>query len=179
MRAAIAGGHGRSPCSSPRLLSERGDDMVGLLRNPGPTAEVQAGAGSGPQRRWTMDRDGAVKLLQASPTGIRYVMISAVGAEDPPDGDDVFSVYPRAKTEADGAVMASDARWTILRPGRLTDDPGTGRVGLETTPFRGEVPRADVAAVLAAVLHGPGGTGQVLHLNGGEVPVEQALVAVG
>src|SRR5581483_11851217 len=100
----------------------------------------------------TMDRDGAIKLLRASePSRSRYVMVSAVGAEDPPDGDDVFSVYLRAKAEADAAVMSTDRGWTIVRPGGLTDDPGSGRVRIETDPFRGQVARDDVAAVLVAV----------------------------
>ena len=75
----------------------------------------------------TIDRDGAVKLLEAArAAGVpRYVMVSAVGAENPPDGDDVFSVYLRAKAEADGR-SPSDRDWTIVRPGMLTDDPGAG-----------------------------------------------------
>lgn len=135
-----------------------------------------AGAGSGAARKLTVDRDGAIKLLQASP-GVRYVMVSSVGAEDPPDGDDVFSVYLRAKAEADAAVMADDREWTILRPGRLTDDPGTGQVRIDTTPYRSEVPRDDVAAVLTAVLHQPGAAGRILYVNAGEEPLAQALAA--
>lgn len=101
-----------------------------------------------------MDRDGAIKLLAAS-AGARDVMVSSVGAEDPPADDAVFSVYLRAKAQADAAVMADRRAWTILRPGRLTDDPGTGRVRIDADPFRSEVPRDDVADVLAAVLREP------------------------
>src|SRR5580692_9719988 len=74
-----------------------------------------AGPGSGAERKLTMDRDGAIKLLDASrEAGVkRYVVVSAVGAESPPDGDDVFSVYLRAKADADEAVMASDIDWVI------------------------------------------------------------------
>ena len=135
-----------------------------------------AGPGSGAQRKLTMDRDGAIKLLDAtSRRGVPYVMVSSVGAENPPDDDDVFSVYLRAKAEADAAVQASDRDWTIVRPGRLTDDPGTGRVRLDTSPYRGEVPREDVAAVLDAVLHDRRASRRTLYVNGGEQPIQQAL----
>ncbi len=135
-----------------------------------------AGPGSGAQRKVTMDRDGAIKLLRASDQSrARYVMVSAVGAEDPPEGDDVFNVYLRSKAEADAAVMASEREWTIVRPGGLTDDPGTGRVRIDTAPFRGQVPRDDVAAVLQAVIDGDAASGRVLYVNGGDDPVERAL----
>ena len=136
-----------------------------------------AGPGSGAARKLAMDRDGAIKLCDAAITlGVPgYVMVSAVGAEAPPRGDDVFSVYLRAKAEADAAVMGSDREWTILRPGRLTDDPPAGRVRLGSSPFRGEVPRADVAAVVARVLHDNRAPGHVLYVNGGEEPIGRAL----
>ena len=77
-----------------------------------------AGPGSGAQRKLTLDRDGAIKLLEAARAAIveRYVMISSIGAENPPDGGDVFSVYLRAKAEADRALTSSDRSWTIVRP---------------------------------------------------------------
>jgi nucleoside-diphosphate-sugar epimerase len=135
-----------------------------------------AGAGSGAARKLTVDRDGAIKLLHASP-GVRYLMVSSIGAEDPPDGDDVFSVYLRAKAQADAAVMADDREWTIVRPGRLTDDPGTGRARIDSMPYRSDVPRDDVAAVLAAVLSQPRAAGRILYVNAGEEPLAQALAA--
>jgi uncharacterized protein YbjT (DUF2867 family) len=123
-----------------------------------------AGPGSGAARKLTMDRDGAIKLLEATaPDWARYVIVSAVGAENPRDGDDVFSVYLRAKAEADAVVQASGREWTIIRPGVLTDDPGTGRLRIDTTPFRGEVPRDDVAELLAAVLHDTRATQRILE----------------
>jgi nucleoside-diphosphate-sugar epimerase len=136
-----------------------------------------AGAGSGADRKLSMDRDGAVKLLQAAVAAEvpRYVIISSVGAENPPDDDDVFSVYLRAKAEADQAVQASDRDWTIVRPGALTDDPGTGRVRLDSAPFRGRVSRDDVAAVLAGLLHDPRASHRLLYVNGGDEPIEPAL----
>jgi nucleoside-diphosphate-sugar epimerase len=139
-----------------------------------------AGPGSGTARKLTMDRDGAIKLLDAArAVGTRrYVIISSIGAENPPQGDDPFSVYLQAKAAADAAVAASDRDWTIVRPGRLTDEPGAGRVRLQIDPFRGEVARDDVAAVLAAVLPEPRANGVTLYVNGGDDPVPQALEAV-
>jgi uncharacterized protein YbjT (DUF2867 family) len=139
-----------------------------------------AGPGSGPERKLTVDRDGAIRLLEAARSaGVqRYVIISSVGAESPPDDDDVFSVYLRAKAEADAALMASDRDWTVVRPGFLSDDPGTGRVRIQTDPIRDEVTRDDVAAVLAEVLHEPRAVSLILYVVAGEDPIEEALAAV-
>src|SRR5271163_942805 len=136
-----------------------------------------AGPGSGADRKLTVDRDGAIKLLRAAETaGIpRYVLVSSVGAEDPPDGDDVFEIYLRAKAEADAAIAASDREWTILRPGGLTDDAGTGNVRIDAAPFRGSVPRDDVASVLARLLGDSRSTRRILYVNSGERSIEQAL----
>jgi nucleoside-diphosphate-sugar epimerase len=211
MVVAIAGAHGKIARRLTRLLTESGNEVIGLIRNPDhgddvasdgasvvvcdleqASAEEVAGAldgadaavfaagagpGSGNERKLTMDRDGAVKLLQAaSAAGAqRFVIVSSVGAEDPPDGDDTFSVYLRAKAEADSAVRASDRSWTIVRPGRLTDETGSGQVRIDTEPFRGEIPRDDVAAVIARLLPDSRFGGKVLYVNGGDVPAERAL----
>ena len=137
-----------------------------------------AGPGSGPERKWSMDRDGAIKLLEAARSaGVeRYVMISSIGAENPPADDEVFSIYLRAKAEADRALMKSDSAWTIVRPGHLTDDPGT-HVRIDVEPLRGRVSRDDVAAVLDAVLHEPRSVYLILYGIDGEDPVDEALGA--
>jgi len=139
-----------------------------------------AGPGSGAERKLTVDRDGAVKLLAAAVAvdARRYVIVSSIGAENPPAGDDVFNVYLRAKAEADAAVRGSDRQWTIVRPGVLTDDPGTGRVRLSIDPFRGAVAREDVAAVLDAVLGQRLAIEKIFYVNGGEDPIDQALAAI-
>ena len=139
-----------------------------------------AGPGSGPERKLTVDRDGAIKLLGGARAADvpRYVMISSVGAESPPDDDDVFSVYLRAKAEADRALTASDRDWTVVRPGSLSDDRGTGRVRIQTDSIRDQVPRDDVAAVLAAVLAEPRSARLTIYVVGGEEPIEHALEAV-
>ena len=145
-----------------------------------------AGPGSGAERKLTMDRDGCTKLLAAAAqAGVaRFVVVSAVGAENPPtDDDDVFSVYLRAKADADDAVRAGDREWTIVRPGGLTDDPGSGCARIDTEPFRGAVSREDVATVLAEILREPRSIGTILYVNGGDRPVSEsldaALAAVG
>jgi nucleoside-diphosphate-sugar epimerase len=136
-----------------------------------------AGPGSGAERKLTLDRDGAIKFLEAATeAGVpRFVIISSIGAEAPPPGEDVFSVYLRAKAEADQAVEASDRQWTILRPGGLTDDPGMGRVRIGSAPFRGRVSRDDVAAVLVPLLRDDRFSRRVFYLSSGEDPIEQAL----
>ena len=137
-----------------------------------------AGPGSGAARKLTMDRDGAIKLLDGtSSNSSRYVMLSGAGVENPPDGDDVSAVYLRAKAAADAAVIASDRDWTIVRPGRLTDDPGTGRVRVESAPFGGDIPRDDLAVLLAGVLHDARAGHHILYVNGGSQPIDRALEA--
>jgi nucleoside-diphosphate-sugar epimerase len=140
-----------------------------------------AGPGSGAERKRTMDLGGAVKLIGAARAeGIgRYVMVSAMGAADPPaEGGEVFGEYLRAKAEADRALAASGLDFTIVRPGGLTDEPATGLVRVGERLERGQVPRADVAAVLAAVLAAPGAIGKSFDLVSGEVPVEQAVASL-
>ncbi len=136
-----------------------------------------AGPGSGADRKLTVDRDGAIKLLHAATiTGARrYVMVSGAGVEDPPDGDEVFEIYLRAKADADAAIAASDREWTIVRPGGLTDDAGTGSVRIDAAPFRGSVPRDDVASVLARLLAESRSIRRILYVNSGEQSIEQAL----
>jgi nucleoside-diphosphate-sugar epimerase len=211
---AIAGGHGKIALRLTERLSERGEAVLSLVRNPDHADDVRAhggrpvvcdlegagvpeiaaairgasavvflagaGPGSGPERKLTMDRDGAIKLLRAAEQveTPRYVMISSVGAESPPDTDDVFSVYLRAKAEADAAVQASTREWTIVRPGRLLDGPGSRNVRIDVEPVRGQIPRDDVAAVLDLLLSEPRSARLTLYVNAGDTPVEQALAAV-
>jgi uncharacterized protein YbjT (DUF2867 family) len=180
----------RNPAHAADLRADGADPVVCDLEAAGPgevAAAIEgadaavfaagAGAGSGAARKMTMDRDGAVRLLDAArAAGVgRFVIVSSVGAESPPGDDDVFSVYLRAKAQADSAVAASGLAWTIVRPGPLTDDDATGRVRLGTEPFRDAVSRADVAAVLAAVLAEPRAAGLTLYLAGGGDTVQEAL----
>ena len=114
-----------------------------------------AGPGSGAERKLTMDRDGAIKLLgAASDAGVpRYVIVSSVGAEAPPPDDDehndVFDVYLRAKAEADAAVRGSAAAVDDRPPRPAHRRSRHGARPDRHPPHRGEVPRDDVAAVLA------------------------------
>lgn len=161
---------------------ERDDDVAEAVS--GAEAVVfaaGAGPGSGAERKWTVDYGGAVKLIDAARAeGIdRYVMVSAMGAaEPPPEGGDVFGEYLRAKAKADSALVASGLAYTIVRPGGLTDDPPTGLVQIGERLERGEIPRADVAEVLASVLGADNAIGKAFDLISGEVPVLQAVSAL-
>jgi uncharacterized protein YbjT (DUF2867 family) len=139
-----------------------------------------AGPGSGAERKKTMDLGGALKLIEAARTaGIaRYVIVSSIGAGDPESASEQMRPYQQAKAEADRALADSGLDFTIVRPGRLTNDPGTGRVRVAAEVGYGEVPRDDVAAVLAAVLSDPGTIGKTFELVGGDTPIEEAVRSV-
>ncbi len=142
-----------------------------------------AGPGSGAARKETVDRDAAVLLADAAETAKvnRYVMISSTGADaEAPDdaGDPVFVAYLRAKGAADDNVRARTALdSTIVRPGHLTNDPGTGRVTIADDTTRGSIPREDVAAVLLAVLDTPSTAGQTFELISGDTPIKDAITS--
>ena len=219
MRIVIAGGHGQVARRLGRLLSARGDSVVGLVRDPahradladdGVTPEVLdlesasvdevaavlagadavvfaagAGPGSGIPRKDSVDRGAAVLLADAAEqAGVRtYLLVSSMGVDQvaggaSPDGvDEVFTAYLRAKLAAEQDLLARPALpVTVLRPGGLTNDPGTGRVTLGRHVERGSVPRDDVAAVLVALLDA-GGDGAVVELVGGPTPIAEAVAA--
>ena len=140
-----------------------------------------AGPGSGEKRKRTMDRDGAVKLIDAAKAnGIsRYVIVSSIGAGSAPaEGGDVFGEYLRAKAAADQALAGSGLDFTIVRPGSLTDDEPIGTVNAAETVERGQIPRADVAAVIAEVLHTDSTIGKTFELVSGTTPIDEALAAL-
>lgn len=215
MRVVIAGGHGKIALILERLLSERKDTAVGLIRNPDHVADLEAagaqpvvvdleaataadvaahlqdadavvfaagaGPGSGAARKQTVDCDAAILLADAAEAaGVRrYVMVSAIGADvEAPDdiGDPVFVAYLRAKGAADEAIRSRDGLdATVVRPGHLTNDPGTGRVEISDQTGHGDIPREDVAAVLLAVLDTPATTGRTFEVISGETPIADAL----
>jgi nucleoside-diphosphate-sugar epimerase len=214
VRVAIAGGHGQIALRLAKIMSERGDEVVALIRNPDQADEVKqagaepalvdleqasedevataiggsdavvfaagAGPGSGSARKETMDYGGAVKLIAAAKqAGVgRYVIVSSMGANPNATGDDTFSVYLSAKGRADDAVRASGLATTVIRPGGLTNDAGTGRVRLGEKLPRGQVTRDDVAAVLVAVLDSPSTIGCTADLIGGDTPIAEAVAAL-
>jgi uncharacterized protein YbjT (DUF2867 family) len=139
-----------------------------------------AGPGSGAARKETVDRDAAILLADAAEAAkvSRYVMISSTGADANATDvrDPVFTAYLRAKGAADDNVRARAAfDSTIVRPGHLTNDPGTGRVEIADRTLRGNIPREDVAAVLLAVLDTPGTAGQTFELISGATPIAEAV----
>ncbi|MGQ4516292.1 NAD(P)H-binding protein [Streptomyces sp. DW26H14] len=139
-----------------------------------------AGPGSTAARKETVDRDAAVLLADAAErAGVRrYLIVSSINADSEHAGDGVFDAYLRAKGAADDAVRARSALdWTVVRPGALTDDAGTGQVKLTEKTGRGPVPRDDVAAVLAELLTVPGTAGLTLELIGGATAVADAVRA--
>ncbi len=139
-----------------------------------------AGPGSGPQRKWTLDYAGAVKLMEVARRNAidRYVIVSSVGADPEAEDDGGFGTYLRAKGQADKKLAESGLAFTIVRPGGLTDEPGTGHIRTGPHRDRGQIPRADVAAVLAAVLATPSSAGLTVDVVSGETPIAEAITAL-
>ncbi|MPZ59698.1 MAG: NAD(P)H-binding protein [Propionibacteriales bacterium] len=216
MRVVIAGGHGKIGLRLGRLLSGRGDQAVGLIRNSDHVADLEdagvrpvvldleraavgevggtldgadavvfaagAGPGSGAARKDTVDRDAAILLADAAgAAGVRrYLMVSAIRVDRAdPTSDDVFQVYLRAKAAADADLRSRDLDWTIVRPGGLTDDPGTGHVTVGESLEPGQVTRDDVAGVLLAALDHPEWTvRKQFDLIGGTASIATGLAAL-
>lgn len=205
MDVVVAGGHGQIGLRLLRLLSDRGDRARGIVRNPAHIPDLEqagaqaivldmeaeddlssavegadavvfaagAGPGSGPERKKTVDLGAAVKLMG---TGVRrYVMVSAIGTSHPENVPEQMRPYYDAKAEADRRLQDSGLDYTIARPGLLTNDEGTGLVEAGPEVQRSEVPRDDVAAVLAEVLIAGNTVGKTFNLVAGDTPVDVAV----
>ena len=158
---------------------ERGDD----LRPHVGTADAivfaaGAGPGSGPERKRTVDYGAAVKSMEAaSDLGVtRFVIVSSIGTHDVAGAAAAMRPYLQAKRDADDALKQSGLDWTIVKPGHLTDAPGSGRVQVSRTfGRRADVSRADVALVLLECLYAPNTIGVEFELFEGDVPAREAV----
>lgn len=208
MDVVVAGGHGQIALRLLRLLADRGDRARGIVRNPAHVPDLEqagaqavvldmeaeddlspaveradavvfaagAGPGSGPERKRTVDLGAAVKLMEAGVS--RYVMVSAIGAGEPLNVPEQMRPYYDAKAEADRRLAESGLDFTIVRPGLLTDEEGTGLVEAGPKVQRSEVPRDDVAAVLVEVLVADNTIGKTFNVVGGDTPVDAAIRAL-
>ena len=161
------------------------DGLMGIVRGADAVVfAAGAGPGSGAARKDTVDRAAAVLLAEAAgAAGVRrYLLVSSTGVDDPPrpGTDEVWAAYLTAKKAAEEAIQESGLDWTILRPGQLTDEPGTGRVLLAPPPVeRAEVTRDDTAAVLVALLDAPTTAGRILELRAGDTGITDAVSGNG
>jgi nucleoside-diphosphate-sugar epimerase len=140
-----------------------------------------AGAGSGPERKQTVDLGAAVKLVDAaSALGVaRFVIVSSMGYGDLEHADPGMRPYLEAKRDADAAVRESGLDWTIVKPGRLTNEPGSGRI--DAAPAlgrRGDVPRDDVALTILECLDAPNTVRSEFELLAGDTPAAEAVRAL-
>ncbi len=166
-----------------RILDIENDDAERFAAAFEGCEAVVFAAGGGPdgniERKRTVDLEGSLKSIEgARKAGIRrLVQVSAISVDEPvaDDASPVWRAYVEAKRDADAALRDSGLDWTILRPGRLTDDPGTGRVDLGPDVARGEISRADVAEVVAAVLQDPTTIGHQWNVVGGDTAVGDAI----
>jgi uncharacterized protein YbjT (DUF2867 family) len=209
-RVIVIGGHGKVALQLARILTDRGDEVSSVLRNPRHSDDVaasgahpvvsdierldtdaladliaghdavvfSAGAGGGnPARTYAVDRDAAIRAIDAAAqAGVpRFVMVSYFGA-GPDHGvaqDDSFFAYAEAKAAADAYLRSSELAWTVLGPGRLTQEPATGKIVL--AKGKGEVSRADVALVVAAALADDSTIRRTIEFNNGDIPIAAAL----
>lgn len=159
-------------------------DLAATLQGADATVfAAGAGPGSSAARKYTVDRDGSILLAEAAErVGTRrFVQISAMGTglAPAPGTDEVWAAYIEAKTQAEDDLRSRDLDWTILRPGRLTDGPGTGSVTLAPPRIgRGDISRADVADVVVALLAAGHTAGHTLELVSGDTPIEAAVAAL-
>jgi uncharacterized protein YbjT (DUF2867 family) len=140
-----------------------------------------AGPGSGNERKETMDYGGAVKLIEAAEKrGVRrYLMLSTTGADDPESRDEKMRPYLEAKGKADERLRNSSLDYTIIRPGRLTDDAGTGSVdAAESLGRYDEISREDVARAFTATLEAENTYGKTFEILSGDNPIEEAVESI-
>jgi uncharacterized protein YbjT (DUF2867 family) len=190
----------RDPEKGAVLADETSVEVVpGDLTDPDGTALAEAtrgvdavvfcagsGGATGKDQTLLVDLHGAVRTIDAAVEAgaDRYVMLSSMAADDPWSTTEAMAPYLAAKHAADRILRASSLGWSVVRPGGLTDEAGTGRVrtGQPHIPAaeRGErtIPRADVAAVLAACLTVPEAVGATFEVLAGTDPVADAVAAL-
>src|SRR5215212_8877819 len=183
MKVLVAGAHGKTGRRLVRILTEDGHEVRGLVRKEEQMPDVEAD-GAEPMLVDLEEAEvegavgGAVKLMEAAQrNGVRrYLMLSSMGAGDPEDGSEAMQPYLFAKARADERLQMSDLDYTIIRPGSLTDEEGTGRIeATEHLGGRGEISRDDVARTFAEALELENTYHKTFEILGGETQIREAL----
>jgi len=205
MNVLLAGSHGQVGRHATRLLAASDHDVRGMVRAESQTSDVEDlgaepvvadltedvshavegvdavifAAGSGGEDVWGVDRDGAIDLVDAAEAEYadRFVMLSSINADQPENSPEALREYLRAKAEADEHLRASDLTHTIVRPGPLTNEDGTGRIrtGGDLDRADVEIPREDVARTLVAALGTESTYGETFELAAGDQSIGEAL----
>ncbi|AKH86394.1 NAD-dependent dehydratase [Streptomyces sp. CNQ-509] len=156
------------------------DELAAAFR--GADAIVFSAGSNGGSREVTkaVDGDGVAKAIAAARlAGVERFALVSVLPESWRERDlgEEVEYYFAVKKEADIALSRSGLNWLILRPSLLVDGPGTGVVSLGPAEFHGRISRDDVAATLAELLHEPRIGRQILELDEGSTPIEDAVRA--
>lgn len=141
-------------------------------------------AGSGPKtgkdKTLMIDLDGAVKTIEATKkAGVkRFIMVSSFDTtrQAIQEAPESFAPYVVAKHYADEWLKATDLDYTIVHPGGLTNDEGTGKVTVSMSGEMGKVPREDVARAILVTLENDSTIGKEFQIVGGDTPVEEAVL---
>ncbi len=155
------------------------EELAEILR--GHDAVVwSAGAGGGnPTRTYAVDQDAAIRSMDAAASAgvTRYLMVSYLGsrADHGVDPANPFYAYAEAKSAADAYLRGTPLDWTVLGPGGLTLDAGTGHIAVGEELQGGKVSRDDVAAVAAAALADDSTVHKTIPFVAGSTPIDEAL----
>ena len=207
MKVLVAGAHGAVGSKLVRNLNARGHEVTAGVRHTDQFEEMRDlgaepvvldlaapeqfdaalsgadavvfAAGSGGKDLERVDRDGAIQLADhARDTGTdRFVMLSSIYADRPDEGPQALQPYLRAKQAADEHLQNSDLKWTIVRPGALTDDGATGHIatGHHFEGKDAQISRSDVAETLAEVIDHPDTAGETFEIIKGDTPIQEAV----
>lgn len=156
-------------------------DMADVFSGHDAVVWSAGSGGSSPEATYAIDRDAAIRSMDAAEQASvgRYVMVSYLGAgkdHGVPEHNSFFH-YAESKAAADEHLRHSKLAWTILGPGSLTTDPGTGTIEVSDKPQQDSVPREDVAHVAAVVLGDLGTVDRTIQFNSGPTPIAEAIEA--
>jgi uncharacterized protein YbjT (DUF2867 family) len=203
MNVLVAGAHGKVGQHVVDVLDRSDHDVTAMVRNESYVADMADfdvetvvadltedvshairghdaiifAAGSSGEDVEGVDRDGAIRMVEAAEeySVERFVMLSAMNADDPEASPDDLREYLIAKQAADDRLKSSDLTYTIVRPTVLTDDPATGKIRAAEKLDRGEITRADVARTLVAALDTDETHDKTFEIVAGDEPIETAL----
>jgi len=159
-------------------LEDRVDVLVEAIKGSDAIVFAAGSGGStGLDKTLLIDLDGAVKTMEAAEkAGVkRYVIVSAMQAHNRDNWSEAIKPYYAAKHYADRMLETTGLDYTIVRPGGLKNDPGTGRISAEENLEPGSIPRDDVAAVIAAVLEDRNTYRRAFDLTSGDTPISEAF----